>query len=239
MNVIYNMARCDVYGTHKGMMGIIRPTAYDYWAALLHDIGKPCTMTSDADGATHFYDHQTASVRLAEEILKSSPLNKRGTDTVLKLIAHHMDTKAFGDEPIKPARYKHIRRLQWELGAETFDHFLVLNHADCAASERATNNNTPNVVNAVIDMVCSRGERAWDSYMIPVTGNDIKEAFPNESGMNIGRYIKQLYKVTFSRPEDYATKEQCLHYIGTLIKTGWIKKVYGKEPSVSDLKKIR
>lgn len=221
MNVIYNMARYKVLDEHDFP---IKPNAYDFWAALLHDTGKTTTISYDFDGNTHFYDHQCSSVRISEEILKESPLNKVWKDFVLKLIEHHMDTKQFGDEPIKYRQYKHIRKLQWELGAMGFHHFLLLNHADCAASERSENKNTTNVVRAVKDMAYKCGESAWECYKIPVDGNDIKEAFPDEPAVNIGRYIKQLYKVTFSRPEDYETKEQCLHYIGTLIKTGWVNK---------------
>ena len=234
MNVIYNMARCKVLEEHGRQ---IKPTAYDYWAALLHDTGKTTTISHDWDGNTHFYDHQYESVRISTEILKDSPLNKVWTEYVLKLIAHHMDTKPFGDEPIKYHQYKHIRKLQWELGGMAFEHFLLLNYADCAASGRTENKNTINVVRAVKDMTYSRGESAWGCYKIPVDGNDIKEAFPDEPGVNIGKYIRQLYKVTFSRPEDYITKEQCLHYVGTLIKTGWAKKTHEEEPSTHDLKK--
>ena len=237
MNVIYNMATLIVHNEYESGLNIVKPTAYDYWAALLHDTGKVTTISHDFDGNTHFYDHQCESVRISTEILKDSPLNKVWTEYVLKLIAHHMDTKPFGDEPIKYHQYKHIRKLQWELGGMAFHHFLVLNHADCAASERTENKNTINVVRAVKDMAYSRGESAWGCYKIPVDGNDIKEAFPDEPGVNIGKYIKQLYKVTFSRPDDYATKEQCLHYVGTLIKTGWVKKAHEEEPSTHDLKK--
>lgn len=242
MEVIRGIATLDV----RQEQGVsIRPNAYDYWVALLHDTGKVSTISytyepdeiTDPDGTTHFYDHQTVSVAVAEEVLKDSPLGKAWTDYVIKLIAHHMDTKPFGDTPLKYSQYKHIRKLQWELGSMAFHHFLIINHADCAASDRSENRNTPNVVNAVKDMTYNRGESAWEIYKIPVDGNDIKAAFPNEPGVNIGKYIKQLYKVTFSRPEDYETKEQCLHYIGTLIKTGWANKAHQEEPSVFDLKK--
>lgn len=230
MEVIRNLATIPVYQQQD--IRVI-PNEYDYWVALLHDIGKVSTIsyTYDPDkyeSTTHFYDHQTASVAIAGEILKDSPLGKTRTDYVIGLISHHMDTKPFGNEPIKYSQYKYIRKLQWELGSVLFDqafnHFLAINHADCAASDRDVNMNTPNVVAAVKDMAYNRGESAWGCYKIPVTGNDIKEAFPNEPGVNIGKYIKQLYKVTFSRPSDYETKEQCIHYIGTLIKTGWIGK---------------
>lgn len=221
MNVIYNMSRYRVLDEHDFP---IKTNAYDYWAALLHDAGKTTTISYDFDGNTHFYDHQCSSVRISEEILKESPLNKVWTDFVLELIAHHMDTKVFGDEPIKYRQYKHIRKLQWELGAMGFHHFLILNHADCAASERSENKNTINIVRAVKDMAYNCGESAWECYKIPVSGSDITEAFPDEPGVNIGKYIKQLYKVTFSRPDDYKTKEQCLHYVRTLIKTGWANK---------------
>lgn len=221
MEVIRGLATYDVRNEQNVS---VRVSAYDYWVALLHDTGKIATKSIDIDGETHFYEHQTVSVKIAKEILKSSPLGKIWTKYVIDLIAHHMDTKPFGDEPIKYSQYKHIRKLMWELGGMAFTHYLAINHADCAASERSENKNTPNIVAAVKDMAYHRGESAWECYKLPVTGADIAQEFPEVQPAHIGFYLNQLYKVTFSRPEDYETKEQCIHYVRTLVKTGWIYK---------------
>lgn len=228
MEVIRGLSIYDV----RNEQGVsVRVSAYDYWVALLHDTGKVTTKSVDLDGDTHFYEHQTVSVKISEDILKSSPLGKIWTKYVLDLIAHHMDTKPFGDEPIKYSQYKHIRKLMWELGGMGFNHYLAINHADCAASERSKNMNTPNVVAAVKDMAYNRGESAWECYKLPVTGADIAQEFPEVKPAHIGLYLKQLYKVTFSRPSDYETKEQCLHYVSTLVKTGWVNKAHKSEHS--------
>ena len=221
MEVIRGLATYDV---HNEQDVSIKVSAYDYWVALLHDTGKVMTKTIDSDKETHFYGHQLASVEIAKEILKDSSLGNVWTKYVLDIIAHHMDTKQFGDEPLKYSQYKHVRKLMWELGDMTFNHFLAINHADCAASERSKNMNTLNIVRAVKDMAYHRGESAWECYKLPVTGADILQEFPEIQPAHTGFYLKQLYKVTFSRPEDYETKEQCIHYVRTLVKTGWIYK---------------
>lgn len=202
---------------------IIKPNVYDYWAAFLHDIGKVDTITfDDISCHTHFIDHQKYSVEIATGILRDSPVNSSMTNYILDLIKVHMDTKPFGDKPIPKSQFKHIRRLMWELGQIEFEHFLLLNHADCAASERSENKNTLNIL-AAMRYMKRHNEPCWYLYRIPINGNVIKDKIPEIPDKYIGKFIDQLYKVTFAHPENYETEEQCIHYLKSLINSGWTK----------------
>jgi len=58
-------------------------------AAMLHDIGKPRTMTQDANG-THFYGHDKVGADMAKEILTRLRFSNAEIAKTTLLIRHHM-----------------------------------------------------------------------------------------------------------------------------------------------------
>lgn len=199
----------------------VQPDVTCLWAAFLHDIGKIETVTKDDRGMTHFYGHHDSSAIIAGEILKDAPVSKQMAKDIVALIQYHMETKPFGDADIPKNQYKHIRRLMLKLGEEQFHRYLLLNHADCAASDRIRNENTNNICKAICEMK-RNNEPNWFEFRLPVDGNMIKESIPNIPAKGIGLCINQLLKVTLAHPFDYETQEQCIHYLETLVKTGWV-----------------
>jgi tRNA nucleotidyltransferase (CCA-adding enzyme) len=59
-------------------------------SALFHDIGKPGTLSSDADGLAHFFGHEELSARLAEQILLRLRFPNETIRTVTHLVRQHM-----------------------------------------------------------------------------------------------------------------------------------------------------
>ncbi|MDP1832088.1 MAG: HD domain-containing protein [Geothrix sp.] len=59
------------------------------WAALLHDIGKPGTRTTGADGEAHFHGHEARSLELAEAIFERLKASHALRKEVASLIRHH------------------------------------------------------------------------------------------------------------------------------------------------------
>ncbi|HET8851531.1 MAG TPA: HD domain-containing protein, partial [Ktedonobacteraceae bacterium] len=59
-------------------------------AALLHDIGKPITHSTDADGNIHFYDHPQAGIPLAQQIMTRLNASAQDRRVVQLVVAHHM-----------------------------------------------------------------------------------------------------------------------------------------------------
>jgi poly(A) polymerase len=83
-------------------------------AALLHDIGKPVTYSSDEEGAIHFYNHPLAGVPLVEQIMRRLCASTQDRRLAQLIAAHHMRPGQLGqDGPVTP---RAIRRYFVDLG---------------------------------------------------------------------------------------------------------------------------
>ena len=92
------------------------------WAALLHDVGKPETMTLDEQGQAHYYGHAQQSANMANEILLRLKAPTALREQVVVLIQQHMTF-------IEPQRNILRRRLS-RLGQQTLLWLLQLQKAD-------------------------------------------------------------------------------------------------------------
>ena len=96
------------------------------WAALLHDIGKPASMTMGEDGQAHYHGHAALSADMADAVLRRLKAPTALREQVVTLIAKHMTLP----EPDK----KYLRRWLGKLGPETMDALLALQEADTLAT---------------------------------------------------------------------------------------------------------
>ena len=92
------------------------------WAALLHDVGKPVTFTTDETGRGHFYAHAQVGAEMANTILLRLKAPTQLREEVVLLISQHM-TKL---EPEK----RFLRRCLNRLGADRVERLLQLQEAD-------------------------------------------------------------------------------------------------------------
>ena len=99
------------------------------WTALLHDMGKTQTKTTDETGIDHFHGHSVVSERLAKEILHRLHMEKKRTDTICNLVRWH-------DMPL-PENKKAMRRLAAKLGTDTVNQLLRFHLADCTGQSSA------------------------------------------------------------------------------------------------------
>ena len=96
-------------------------------AMLLHDIGKPKTLTIDEEGKTHFHGHPAVSEKMSIDIMRRL---KRDNDTIRKvsiLVRYH----DYGNGV--PASEKTVRRALNKIGDELFGDFLKVKEADVHA----------------------------------------------------------------------------------------------------------
>ena len=98
------------------------------WAALLHDIAKPRTVSRGDDGIIHFYTHEKLGAEMAEEILQRLKFPRKQTDEIAAAVLHHMQ---FKDAP--HMRKSTLRRM---LMRDTFPLELELHRLDCLGSHR-------------------------------------------------------------------------------------------------------
>ena len=97
------------------------------YAALLHDVGKPETRTTDEDGVDHFYGHQKKSEQMAGDILRRLKLDNHTIDAVRNLVLNH-DYGINGDD----IGMKAFRRFLGHLGKDNFEDFITIRKADMA-----------------------------------------------------------------------------------------------------------
>ena len=106
-----------------------RPNPILRLAVLFHDIGKPATRATDAQGIDHFYRHNEVSCELTKDILKRLKFDNNTIRLVTPLLLYH-DTR-FHD-PLGSGRY-HVRRIINEVGKNLFPYLLDVMEADVSA----------------------------------------------------------------------------------------------------------
>lgn len=96
-------------------------------AMLLHDIGKPQTLTTDPDGTTHFHGHPRVSAKMAEEILKRLRYDNDTIFKVTRLVEFH----DYGKD-VKPD-LRLVRRAVNKIGEDIFPLLILVYRADVLA----------------------------------------------------------------------------------------------------------
>lgn len=97
------------------------------WAALMHDIAKPRTLSQDPKtGTFHFYEHEKVGAEMTVEILERLRFPRKQIEQVSAAVLHHMQ---FKDVP--RMRKSTLRRM---LMRETFPLELQLHRLDCLGS---------------------------------------------------------------------------------------------------------
>ena len=92
---------------------------------LMHDFGKPDTITIDEEGVTHFKGHAALGSKMAKEILKRLKFDRDTMDRVSNLIKYHDDR--YVPEPAV------IRRAVNRVGEQDFPLLFEIRYADTMA----------------------------------------------------------------------------------------------------------
>ena len=102
-----------------------------FLAALFHDIGKPETLSRDAEGRTHFLNHDRVGAHIAARRLQALRFARREWETVAFLVRHHMYPHHLAWDPHMTDRAvaRYVRRM----GSWAFP-LLLLAIADALAS---------------------------------------------------------------------------------------------------------
>ena len=114
-----------IYNVGEHIMHAVKNAPNDIiirWAALLHDIGKPESKSTDSNGIIHFYGHHRQSVRLASEILRKFRFDQQQQKDILTLIESHdvrIDTTLIG-----------VKKMMSRTGQELFAKLLLLQESD-------------------------------------------------------------------------------------------------------------
>ena len=151
------------------------------WAALLHDVGKPGTFTTDETDRGHFYGHAQLGAELANAILLRLKAPTALRERVVFLISHHMD-------PILPER-KTLRRQLSRYGHETLAQLLALQKADfCSKGVVGTAPHFGETEAMIADILAQ--ESCLSLKDLAVNGRDLMAL--GITGQDIGRTLNAL-----------------------------------------------
>lgn len=161
---------------------------------LLHDIGKPCRKTMDADGVAHFKGHPEKSSELANEILHRLKFDNDTIRKVTKLVRYH-DHRM----PVTPA---HVRRAVHEIGEDLFPLYLEVRRADVSAQsmyQREEKIADIDGVEKLYHEIMERNE-CVSLKMLAVTGKDLIAA-GMKPGKEIGQMLEHFLDLVLEHPE--------------------------------------
>lgn len=164
-------------------------------AALLHDIGKPQTRTTDADGTDHFHGHVEVSERMAAAILKRLKFDNDTITKVQKYVKYH----DYNAEPSAKA----VRRAINKIGAEYFPQILELRRADTLAQsayQQAEKLERIDAIARLYDEIMEQ-QQCVSLKTLEITGNDLI-ALGVPKGKRIGAILAELLDDVLQNPED-------------------------------------
>lgn len=175
-------------------------------AVLLHDIGKPLTRTTDAEGIDHFYGHAEKGAELAGRIMRRLKFDNDTRKRVVKLVQTHDDLQTGTTQ-------RSVRRAVHRIGAEVFPDYLKIRRADIMAQNpevREEKLGKLAKVEAVYQRILEE-QNCLSLKDLAVTGKDLIEA-GIEPGPELGRILNELLELVIEHPE-YNTKEYLLERI--------------------------
>lgn len=172
----------DVF-THTAHVVAAVPKALPLrWAALLHDIGKPSTFTTDEKGHGHFYAHAKVSAEMADEILLRLRAPNALRQQVVFLVEQHMT-------PLVPDK-KLLRRRLGQYGPEATRWLLELQKADFKSTGVRSEKSDFDQVEALLEQLLKEGG-CLTARDLAINGRDIL-ALDATPGPKIGACMTYL-----------------------------------------------
>jgi tRNA nucleotidyltransferase (CCA-adding enzyme) len=164
-------------------------------AALLHDIGKPSTKTTDGEGIDHFHGHAEVGEQMAGKILKRL---KFDNDTITKAKAYIR----YHDFDINPNE-KTVRRAINKIGESYFGQVLEIKKADILSQSlymRDEKIERLSHVEKIYNDIMLK-EQCVSLRTLKVTGNDLMD-IGVPKGRAIGEMLNALLEDVLENPED-------------------------------------
>lgn len=159
-------------------------------AALLHDIGKPRTLSVDEKGERHFYKHEEVSGQIAAAILERLRFDHATRDRVLGLVRNHMLVR-FDPTATDTA----VRRMVRKVGRENLEDQLALWAADGTGTGKA------DVSPAIPATLLYQRIRELEETQAPFSvgdlaanGEDVMQALGIGPGPDVGEALRWLFE---------------------------------------------
>lgn len=179
---------------------------------LLHDIGKPQALTTDADGTTHFHGHAAISADMARTILRRLRFDNDTTDMVCRLVKYH----DYGNSVDPDIRL--VRRMLNRIGESAFPALFQVKRADILAQSMFLREEKLERLEKWERLYREVQEKNQCVSLknLAVTGSDLIAA-GLKPGKEIGAILQQLLEKVIEEPE-YNTREQLLAEVDRYLK---------------------
>lgn len=177
------------------------------WAALLHDIAKPVTKTSDEKG-DHFYGHNEVGAEMARSVLSRLRFDNATISKVKRLVFWH--DYGMGQMP----SLKSFRKSLSKMGADLFDEYVYLKRADTLAQSPYQRQQKLDNLSKLQEYYCRimEEEQCLSLKDLAVTGKDLME-IGMKPGKELGIMLNYLLECVLENPENN-TKEILLALAG-------------------------
>jgi tRNA nucleotidyltransferase (CCA-adding enzyme) len=178
-------------------------------ACLLHDIGKPPTLSLDEDGFPTFYNHEKISKTLAAEIMQKLRFSGKEIKRAVHLISNHMFN--YSDEWTDAA----VRRFISKVGVESIDDLFRLRAADQFGMTNSKSvSNTLSIFSKRINDILSI-TNTFKITDLAVSGTDLQNECGIIKGPIIGIILNELLQTVLDDPA-LNNKESLLKIAGLL-----------------------
>ena len=181
-----------------------------YRSGLLHDIGKPETLTVDEDGTTHFHGHPAVGEELARRILRRLRFDNDTVAVVTRLVRYH----DYGNDVTPDLRI--VRRAVNKIGEDIFPLLFPVKQADILAQSdylRAEKLENLELWKQLYEEMLEK-KQCVSLKTLAVTGRDLI-AMGMKPGRELGDMLQKLLELVLEHPEQN-TREQLLEKAGEL-----------------------
>ncbi|MBO5033223.1 MAG: CCA tRNA nucleotidyltransferase [Lachnospiraceae bacterium] len=174
-------------------------------AALLHDIGKPATKTTDEEGIDHFHGHVEAGEKMAAQILKRLKFDNDTITKVRKYVQYH-------DYNVEP-NARAVRRAVNKIGEDSFSQVMELRRADTLAQSSYQQEEKLARLDEVERLYAQilEKQQCLSLKNLAVSGNDLM-ALGVPKGRAVGEMLNRLLEEVLQNPENN-TQEYLTEYV--------------------------
>ncbi|MBP3352909.1 MAG: HD domain-containing protein [Lachnospiraceae bacterium] len=189
---------CYSVGEHTlQSLGKVPPVKELRLAMLLHDIGKPGTITTDEDGTNHFHGHPKVSAKMAEDILKRLRYDNDTIYKVTRLVEFHDYGK--GVQP----DLRLTRRAVNRIGEDIFPLLMPVYRADVLAQSEYKREEKLDAIDKWEQLFAEIQEKSQCVSLktLAINGSDLI-ALGMKPGKEIGETLHALLDHVLDHPED-------------------------------------
>ncbi|MEK7616675.1 MAG: CCA tRNA nucleotidyltransferase [Patescibacteria group bacterium] len=156
------------------------------FATLLHDVGKPDTVSTSDDKNVTFYNHDLVGGQVILKIAKRFNLSKKQTDKLYKLVRWHMFTVS--EDQTDSA----IRRFIKNVGLENIEDMMALRVGDRLGGGTPTE--TSWRIEKFKERIKQVLKKPFSISDLKINGNDVMNILGIKPGPKVGEILEKLFQ---------------------------------------------